>query len=442
MRYDGTYAKIVSDSISLAITNLATCITDTTNIPSIPSDFERSQDINNVITGIQNIKLNDINSEIDTAINVFEGKEALNRALASLLKNPFENNFVNKFKNRMEAYLNNESPHSKDEIIKAYINGKISKEEYDYYNWIWNMKPEELLELSKTLSKEQMNKIYRVRNLYKQENTKVKKLNAILYGLGLPPTVDRLSRVDWAIKYTSNGNQYGIDQQIYKRHMWYEYETKNGKIKILGNSPEYFEAINKGIKLTPTHDSFIEERIKESCERHPGMTKKEALEILECIDTGGGMCSIVASAEAIAYQYADKPNEFEKQFGFPSYDENHNLNDEIYIDLYIYSNKEILLSTSKEDNVISKIANGFWKMLVNPNPLGNRYIEEDGRMHRVTKQVIIDEKHGTNEIPEMFASSDSYDMKVESIYQNSTSRYTVTWYNSKRSKVTRYKAKR
>ena len=81
-------------------------------------------------------------------------------------------------------------------------------------------------------------------------------------------------------------------------------------------------------------------------------------------------------------------------------------------------------------------------MLVNPNPLGNRYIEEDGRMHRVTKQVIIDEKHGTNEIPEMFASSDSYDMKVESIYQNSTSRYTVTWYNSKRSKVTRYKAKR
>ena len=424
MRYDGTYAKIVSDSISLAITNLATCITDTTNIPSIPSDFERSQDINNVITGIQNIKLNDINSEIDTAINVFEGKEALNRALASLLKNPFENNFVNKFKNRMEAYLNNESPHSKDEIIKAYINGKISKEEYDYYNWIWNMKPEELLELSKTLSKKQMNKIYRVRNLYKQENTKVKKLNAILYGLGLPPTIDRLSRVDWAIKYTSNGDQYGIDQQIYKRHMWYE--TPNGN-KIFRNSKAYKEAVDKGIKLTPKHDSFIKERIKGICERYPGMTKKEALAILECIDTGGGMCSISASAEAIAYQYADNPAEFEKQFGIPLYDENHNLNDEIYIELYIYSNKEILLSTSEEDNVISKIANGLWEIFVNPNHLGNRYIEEEeGGMHKATKQVIIDDSHGTNEVPEMFASSDSYDMKVESIYQNSTSRYTVT----------------
>lgn len=42
MRYDEKYKESVCSNISLAINKLAKCITDTTNIPSIPSDFERS----------------------------------------------------------------------------------------------------------------------------------------------------------------------------------------------------------------------------------------------------------------------------------------------------------------------------------------------------------------------------------------------------------------
>ena len=82
MRYNGDYAESVRGSILSAITNLETCITDSTNITSIPSDFERIQDINNVITGISNIKLADINSEIESAIEEFEvtEKEAKEKA--------------------------------------------------------------------------------------------------------------------------------------------------------------------------------------------------------------------------------------------------------------------------------------------------------------------------------------------------------------------------
>ena len=51
-----------------------------------------------------------------------------------------------------------------------------------------------------------------------------------------------------------------------------------------------------------------------------------------------GNCSLVTSAEAIAYLYADKPKEFELKYGFPLYDENNHLNDEIYFEYYMLNN--------------------------------------------------------------------------------------------------------
>ena len=158
------------------------------------------------------------------------------------------------------------------------------------------------------------------------------------------------------------------------------------------------------------------------CEGHPELTKKEALEILECIDTNGGMCSIASSAEAIAYQYADKLSEFEKQFGFPLYDENYNLNDEIYIELYMYSNWEILAGISPNDNIVKKVVKTI-KASVGSNNFPNSSLieEETGGMHLVTDQVTIQRRAiigDTFEIPESFASSDSYEMKVETIYSD------------------------
>lgn len=46
MRYDGKYKESVRSSISSAISKLAKCIVDASNIPSIPSDFERSRRYN------------------------------------------------------------------------------------------------------------------------------------------------------------------------------------------------------------------------------------------------------------------------------------------------------------------------------------------------------------------------------------------------------------
>ena len=416
MRYDGTYAKSVSDSIVLSKMNLLKCKADTAEIPSIPSDFERSQDINNVITGINNIKLDDINSEIESLIESFEGKEAENQALAILLKMPFGS----EFQKRRNEYLNSIQFQSKDEILQAYINGKISLAEYSYYIWIWDLSPEELAKLSKTLSKEEKNEIFRVRNGEKQKNESEKKLKAILYGLGLTPSAEHLSRVDWAIKYTNRDDKYGIDQGMYRKHMWYE--TPDGT-QIKRNSDAYKEAVDKGIKLTPKHDSFIDEKIKFICEKYPMFSEKDALEILEIIDTNGGMCSIASMAEAIAYQYADKPAKFEKQFGFPLYDENHNLNDEIYIDFYIHSNMEVWLGVSEKDNFFEKVLNE-WIEDFTPGLLSNRYIKKDyGGMHSAKKQVPVQTNLDTDYIAEKYGSSNSYEMQVDSIYFNSDNSY-------------------
>ena len=90
MRYSPEYKKDVNNSINNSISLLEQAKATAEGITNIPSDFERSQDINNVISGIQSIKLDDINSEIESVIEGFEGTEGRNQALAALLKNPFD----------------------------------------------------------------------------------------------------------------------------------------------------------------------------------------------------------------------------------------------------------------------------------------------------------------------------------------------------------------
>ena len=121
MRYNGDYAESVRGSILSAITNLETCITDSTNITSIPSDFERIQDINNVITGISNIKLADINSEIESAIEEFEvtEKEAKEKAAELAKGSELARYEEAKGKARLDRLL---------EEKKQYIHEKYSNE--------------------------------------------------------------------------------------------------------------------------------------------------------------------------------------------------------------------------------------------------------------------------------------------------------------------------
>ena len=283
MRYNGDYEKIVSDSISLAITNLNTCKLDTAEIPSIPSDFERIQDINNVITGINNIKLDDINSEIESFIESSEEMEILNYALARLLKNPY----VIQLKDKMNNYLFNNQYRSKDEIIQAYKTGKIRKAQYDYYTRIWNLSLEELVELSKNLRQEDMDVILRVRSMNQKESSEMKLLNDFLNFCHLPTIKNQnITKLEWILEHRNRDNQYGIDQGIYKQHIWYEYETEDGsRIIVVRNSPQYFEAIkNEKITLIPVHDEFIEERVKSIHNRYPNMTYKQIEEIIEMID--------------------------------------------------------------------------------------------------------------------------------------------------------------
>ena len=263
MRYDGDYAESVRSSISSAINNLATCITDTTNIPSIPNDFERSQDINNVISGIQSIKLDDINSEIESVIEGFEGTEGRNQALAALLKNPFDSLSKNllaiqlELKKRMEEYKKNRRYNSKEELTQAYINGEISRDEYYWYHRIWDMSPEELVKLSKTLPNEHLDEILRIRSMNHKELPEIKLLKDIFK----VSTIENknLTRFEWTIKYTNRDGTYGIKQGIYKNHMWYE--TPNGK-KIFRNSKAYKEAVDKRIKLTPKYVLLLMKEFK------------------------------------------------------------------------------------------------------------------------------------------------------------------------------------
>ena len=84
-----------------------------------------------------------------------------------------------------------------------------------------------------------------------------------------------------------------------------------------------------------------------------GMSYFDASDTLEALDSIGA-CSYAAAVNQIIYAYKDKPDEFEKTFGFPMYDiEDGQLNDEILLaDIYIYANegKSFNTETDKKTN--------------------------------------------------------------------------------------------
>ncbi len=84
-----------------------------------------------------------------------------------------------------------------------------------------------------------------------------------------------------------------------------------------------------------------------------GMSYFDAADTLKALDSIGA-CSYAAAVNQIIYVYKDKPDEFEKTFGFPMYDaEDGQLNDEILLaDIYIYANegKSFNKETDKKTN--------------------------------------------------------------------------------------------
>ena len=79
-----------------------------------------------------------------------------------------------------------------------------------------------------------------------------------------------------------------------------------------------------------------------------GMDFFDACDALEAIDSIGA-CSYANIANQIIYAYKDKPDKFEKTFGFPMYDvEDGQLNNELLLaDLYIYANEGTSFITEK-----------------------------------------------------------------------------------------------
>ena len=204
----------------------------------------------------------------------------------------------------------------------------------------------------------------------------VNNVDKVLEQYGLENGYSNTQRLYWTMQHMNRDSGYGINQGIYRKHFWYE--TNDGEM-IGVRKKQYEKAINEGKELTLKYDNFIKNRAKEIVKRHK-VSYKEALEIIEIIDTPGGMCSIATAAESIAYQYADKPDVFEKKFGFPLYDEEKNLNDEIYIDYFMY--------TSSKQNM--------WE--INHSDIMKR--DSDDKVYSVNKERVVENEAGMYSLKE------------------------------------------
>lgn len=83
MKYKSGYRDKVIESIDRAIGKVSSAQSTAKEI-TIPADFERAEELrSNVITGIENISLNDLKDEISDAIGSYENIEMANQDLAS-----------------------------------------------------------------------------------------------------------------------------------------------------------------------------------------------------------------------------------------------------------------------------------------------------------------------------------------------------------------------
>ena len=101
-----------------------------------------------------------------------------------------------------EEFLHNKKSNSKEGITQSYENGEISKNQYDWYEFIWNMDDEEIERLakSKNITKEEMEAIYRIKNMDEEWTTAENLTNANLYG-------DAVGAWD-ALQYAVGGNLF------------------------------------------------------------------------------------------------------------------------------------------------------------------------------------------------------------------------------------------
>ena len=141
---------------------------------------------------------------------------------------------------------------------------------------------------------------------------------------------------DWVKDHYDKIGGYGIDQGIYNEHMWYE--NINGE-KYHRNSQKVRKLFGKGEgkNLQVKYDDFYIKKINDIANKY-GVDYTTAKQMLNIMDTPGGMCSFSSSAESIAYQYADVPEAFKKQFGFSLYRSEGGISDDLYFDYFINSN--------------------------------------------------------------------------------------------------------
>ena len=149
MKFENDYIEKVNSSIEAAIKNVSTAQSTAKGITTIPSDFERAEEINNyVITSIENFTLNDIKDEIENTIRAYEYIESLNKVFASNLKFDFgktkdaalgivEHTKVFIVKKELKDCVNQDTfyyedlvdpENGKDGIVKNYLTEETKKE--------------------------------------------------------------------------------------------------------------------------------------------------------------------------------------------------------------------------------------------------------------------------------------------------------------------------
>jgi len=138
---------------------------------------------------------------------------------------------------------------------------------------------------------------------------------------------------NWVTDHYDKVGKYGIDQGIYSEHTWYE--TASGK--KLNNKKQLKKALKNNESITIKHDDYFIQQTEKLANRYK-LNSDEAIQILEIMDTPGGMCSFSATSEALAYQYKDIPEMFKQKYGIDLYRETGGINEEIYVDYFINSN--------------------------------------------------------------------------------------------------------
>ena len=211
----------------------------------------------------------------------------------------------------------------------------------------------------------------------------------------------------WVLEHQNISGEYGIDQGIYKHHILYVTEDSNVCKK---GSDEYYEALENNRIKSVTYDSYFVSSASKLAERY-NLDFQEAVDILEIMDTPRGMCSFSSSAEALAYQYAKNPKVFEKEFGFPLYNLAGGINEELYVDSFIYTNG---YKENKVDTVFQKDNS------INPNWVKKNEYGVDSLARHYPESLALIYKDDQANLKEYFHDRNEYD-KI--IIKNQYERY-------------------